>query len=141
MSNIITGACHCGNVAYEISTETAPANITARACDCSFCRMHGAQTWSDATGTATIHVKISDALQTYRFGLKITDFLVCAICGAYVGAVIAEDDKLWSTLNLRLSDLNPATESASYGDEDAASRLTRRKQNWTPTICSAYRQH
>lgn len=137
MSNIIKGACHCGNVTYEISTETSLTDITARACDCSFCRMHGAQTWSDAAGTATISVRNPDDLQNYRFGLKITDFIVCRTCGAYVGAVITEDGKLWSTLNLRLSGLNAAVESASYGDEDASSRIARRKQNWTPTIMSA----
>ena len=133
LSNIITGSCHCDNVAYEISTKTPLADITARSCDCRFCRMHAAQTWSDPAGSATIRINHPNELQKYRFALQTADFFVCRTCGAYIGAVMSESGKHWSTLNLRLSGLNPATISASYGHEEAPNRILRRQRHWTPT--------
>lgn len=121
---------------YEISTATSSSEIIARCCDCSFCRMHAATTWSDAAGSATIRVNKFANLQKYRFGLQTADFFICKVCGAYIGAVLTKGDKLWSTLNLRLSGLNSATRQASYGDEDASRRVERRQQSWTPTIVS-----
>jgi len=96
--------------------------------------MHAAKTWSDPHGSASIRVKDPDHLQKYRFGLKTADFYVCRTCGAYVGAVLSEGNKMWSTLNLRLSTLTLDAMPASYGDENAADRISRRRQAWTPTV-------
>lgn len=130
---MVTGACHCGNISFRIETAIPAADIIARACDCSFCRMHGATTWSDPAGQAEIHIRDPDKLQKYRFALHSADFLICAECGVYVGAVLTDGEQVWSTLNLRLSGEEPAVERASYGSENLENRIERRKMSWTPT--------
>ena len=134
MTTTITGACHCGNLSFELSTQCAPEDIVARACDCDFCRMHATRNWSDPDGRARIEVKDPAALSRYQFGLRAIDFLVCAGCGGYAGAILIDDDGIWSTLNLRLTDYRDVPEqAASYGAQSAEDRSTRRKRIWTPT--------
>jgi len=38
---LIEGSCHCGNIAFALDWQPEPAQITARACACSFCTKHG----------------------------------------------------------------------------------------------------
>ena len=130
----IKGRCHCGNLSFAIETECPAAQVAPRACQCSFCRMHGARTWSDAHGTATLNVADDQQLQIYRFGLETADMWVCRICGAYAGAVLTDGGSAWSTLNLRLTELvGRDAAPVSYDDESVAERIARRKVNWTPT--------
>lgn len=134
---IIKGQCHCGNIAYELVTQLAKAEIKARACDCSFCRIHAARNWSDPNGNATIEVRDERQLQRYLFALATAEFFICRGCGAYAGAVLSAGDGTWSTVNLRLSDLSDISEeSASYGSEGEGERIARRKKVWTPTHVS-----
>lgn len=131
---IIDGRCHCGNLFYELETELEYTAIEARACDCSFCRRHAAKNWSDPRGRATIRVADAQQLQRYVFALATSEFFICKVCGVYLGAVLFSDDGCWSTVNLRLSDLDDVPESSvSYGEENESGRIARRKQFWTPT--------
>ena len=133
VSHKILGSCHCGNVSYEIATEVKASDLTARSCDCSFCRMHSATTWSDPQGSATIRIKDPASLQKYQFSLRTAEFFICRVCEAYIGAVLIEGDTMWSTLNLGLSDLALKAKPVSYGSEDASNRISRRRGAWTPT--------
>lgn len=128
----IQGACHCGNISYELGTATPLEAITARSCDCTFCRLHGARTWSDPDGEAIIHVADPERLRRYRFGTGSTDFLICASCGAYAGAMVSEGARTWVTLNLRLTGVKVPANPVHYGAEDRDSRTSRRQQLWTP---------
>ena len=108
--------------------------IEPRLCQCRFCRLHGAKTWSDPRGKATISISDIKSIARYRFALKTTDFLICGTCGAYIGALYSEADKNWSTLNLRLTGLNlPEGQAVNYGSENQEGRIARRMQAWTPT--------
>jgi hypothetical protein len=133
MSHMVSGACHCRNLSYELSTLTPINDIRARACDCRFCRIHAARNWSDSAGSAVIRIANLQELQKYRFGLQTADFYICRVCGTYLGAVLMDDDGTWSTVNLRLSELTVTEEIAAYGTEDTAGRIRRRKRVWTPT--------
>lgn len=129
----LSGACHCGNLTFSLSTRIAPEDIRARACDCRFCRIHAARNWSDPDGSAVIRVTDERQLHKYRFALRTADFYICRVCGAYLGAVLADHDGTWSTVNLRLSNLAVDEVPANYGGEDGAGRIARRKRVWTPT--------
>ena len=133
MPEPITGSCHCGNISFELHTETPLEDITARACDCSFCRIHGTRTWFDSKGEAVVTVKDQELLQRYTFNTKTTDFLICKTCGAYAGAIVSEGEESWSTLNLRLTGVELPEKSVHYGPEDRTTRRTRRRLLWTPT--------
>ena len=58
---------------------------------------------------------------------------VTLLCGAYAGAVLSDREGCWSSLNLRLTDLEVDQATASYGAEETSERVTRRKRVWTPT--------
>jgi hypothetical protein len=101
--------------------------------NCSFCRIHAAKTWSDPQGSVTIYIADPHRLSRYRFALRTADFFVCRDCGAYLGAVLEEPEGECSTVNLRLGDVAADAEAVTYGSEDPAQRLARRKRIWTPT--------
>jgi hypothetical protein len=129
MTRIIAGSCHCNNLSYELMTRIPAADISARTCDCHFCSLHAAQNWSDPAGTAVIRVADAQQLQRYRFALRTADFYICRICGNYLGAILADSDGTWSTLNLRLTGMALAAAAASYGAEDTGARITSRKNS------------
>ena len=80
-----------------------------------------------------IRIAVGGNLHKYRFALRTADFYICRTCGTYLGAVLSDADGIWSTVNLRLSAVNFAAEPVSYGGEDEAVRIARRKRVWTPT--------
>jgi hypothetical protein len=76
MTFTLRGECHCGNVAVTLDTAVDPGALPLRACQCSFCRRHGARVTTDPAGLLKISVRDPAILLRYRFGLGITDFLV-----------------------------------------------------------------
>lgn len=134
------GSCHCGRVSVELRTQS-PTLPVARACGCSFCTKHGAAWTSDPQGELVLSHGASDDIRRYRFGLGITDFIICAHCGVPCVAVGMVDDRLLGVLNIntmdRLSDFAPAN-PASFDGEETEDRLARRRKRWTPArvVCA-----
>ena len=128
--------CHCGTLRFALHTRHAIAELPLRACQCSFCRRHGALSTSDPQGRAELHVRDAALLTRYRFGLRTADFLVCARCGVYVGATIEDSGARYAILNANTFDEAAAfTQVATpmdYEGEDTASRRARRVARWTP---------
>lgn len=133
---LLRGRCHCGNLRYEFETAYAPADLPLRTCQCSFCRGHGAANATDPQGRLRITVTDPAKLRRYRFGLGITDFLICADCGVYLAAVMEIEGHAYASLNAnaleRRAELRQVPQPVSYEGENAAERRTRRKQGWTP---------
>jgi hypothetical protein len=135
MRRTLRGACHCGLVTVEFETER-PEDLPVRACQCSFCRRHGARTVADPEGRLTIRAE-PGSLNRYGFGLRTADFLLCACCGTYVAAVVTANGASRATLNaagtlLAGFETRPA-EPVSYDGETAEARIARRLGAWTPT--------
>jgi len=132
------GGCHCGNLTYVFEATAGLDALGLRADQCSFCRAHRARTTSDPNGTMRIIVREPAALSLYRFGLRITDFLVCARCGLYIGAMMTEGDKAWFTVNTNTFRDPPPNRfpvaPVDYSGEDVAARTARRRQKWTPVV-------
>ena len=129
----VTGTCHCGNVGFEFDTPYSEDEIPIRACQCTFCRKHGAATARDPNGNARILIENPAEVTRYRFGTGTTDFVICAVCGVYVGAVIVEDGRSFATLNMRLTSLDVArAEPVHYDNEAADERVARRVKLFTP---------
>lgn len=131
----LNGGCHCGALRVRFVTPAAPAQTQVRACQCSFCRTHGALSVTDPRGRLTFRAVDAGALRRYRFGLKLADFLICARCGAYVGALMEDSGDAFGVLNLNVlaeRDQFGAPVRMDYGDETVAARLQRRRQRWTP---------
>lgn len=130
------GGCHCGNLRYALETRLALEQLPLRACQCSFCRLHGARSTSDPAGRIRFEVRDAGKLTRYRFGLKTADFLICTGCGVYVGALMRESGLSWAIINANtLDDVGKLTQDAAkmdYDGEDAGRRLARRRQRWSP---------
>jgi len=137
---MLTGQCHCGNIAVRFETRTDPRTLPLRACACTFCRRHGARTTADPEGLLRIEIRDAAQLSRYRWGLATADFLVCRRCGVYAAAVLSEGGRSWATVNtLILDDQGPFQREAapvSYEGESAAQRIARRKLQWTPATMS-----
>jgi hypothetical protein len=138
---IHTGSCHCGNLKFEFETALVPESLPLRACQCSFCRRHAALSTSDPAGSVRLTVADPTQLQRYRFGLSITDFLICRRCGVYLLAMMDIDGGRYAVLNANALDCRPAMTGEvlpmEYGGEDEAARMARRKQRWTPVTAVA----
>lgn len=131
-----TGSCHCGNVGFAFETKKSPEQLDVRACDCTFCTRHGGRTTTDPDGSVRFVVRDGGKLNRYRFGLRTADFLICAECGVYTGAVISDGGRSYATLNVNAFDERDAFQSdatsVNYDDETAGERMRRRRTNWTP---------
>jgi hypothetical protein len=135
MSRSYEGACHCGAIRFTFFTAIPPEGWRVRACQCSFCRVHGARTISDAEGSVRFTIVDTNAPIEYRFGLRTAAFLVCGCCGTYVAAVVTTPRGRFATINANALTGRPDIAEAlnvSYDGETAEQRLARRERNWTP---------
>jgi len=131
-------SCHCGNLAATLQLSAAPADVQVRACQCSFCRKHGALTIRDAKSLVRFEAKDRGLVERYRFGSRTSDFLVCKGCGVYVGAVCETPSGLKGIANLNtVADREAFTrppEAMNYDGESAANKLERRAARWMRAI-------
>jgi hypothetical protein len=127
------GSCHCGAVRIELTTDKKPEEMRVGRCACSFCRRHGARTMGDPQGAVAFRAAPGE-LSRYRFGLGITDFLLCAKCGTYVGAVMPDEGGTIGVVNVNSLDIRDTFDAAPplrhYDGEDDAGRRARRRKFW-----------
>jgi hypothetical protein len=136
MGSTLRGGCHCGNVAVALDTARDPSELPLRACQCSFCRRQGARITTDPGGLLRIWVREPALLLRYRFGLGMTDFLLCGRCGVFVSAMMTPEGGALATLNVNVLEDGAAfqreTTAVSYDAESREARATRREGAWTP---------
>ena len=122
------GSCHCGAIKIAFTSGKAPEAMRVGRCACSF-------EFRAEPGS----------LSRYRFGLGITDYLLCAKCGTYVGAVMPDEggqngDGL-GIVNVNSLDIrdtfDPAPPLHVYDGEDEARRRARRRKFWMKTTVIA----
>jgi len=133
--------CHCGALTARYRTAIEPSAWSLRACQCSFCRSHGALTTSDPAGTLEFRSSDPEQVQRYRFGGRTADFLICRQCGVYIGVQMASDQGRFGVLNV-LSLRPPVTSlllpaPMAYGAETAEVRTLRREARWTPVAADS----
>ena len=136
MGTTYEGGCHCGALRWTFRTNIEPSGWVIRACQCSFCRAHGARCTSDPAGAVDFSTFGDGAVLRYRFGIRTADFLVCAKCGVYVGAVMDSPAGVFATVNLNsmttaVSGLREST-PVFYDSEEKEDRVERRQSRWTP---------
>jgi len=135
---LITGGCHCGNTAFELSWEPDPTEIPARACGCSFCTRHGG-VWTSHPG-AVLRVSIDQPalVSDYFFGTRTARFHVCARCGVVPLVTSLLDERLYAVVNVNTFDnvaptlLRPLP--VSFEGEGVETRLARRRRNWIADV-------
>jgi hypothetical protein len=129
------GSCHCGAVNIRFRSGKKPEEMRVGRCACSFCRRHGARTTGDPAGSVEFSAQPS-GLSRYRFGLGITDFLLCAKCGTYVGCVMLDEGRQIGVVNVNSLDIrdtfDPAPPLHHYDGENDTQRRERRRKFWMP---------
>ena len=135
---LIHGACHCGNIAFDLHWEPDPVRIPARACTCSFCIGHGGIWTSFPSARLRVEVEQPSLVSRYAFGTQTAEFHVCSRCGVVPVVTAAMDGNLYAVVNVNtfeetaraLVQQSPIT----FDDEDPATRLARRKRNWIADV-------
>jgi len=135
MTTQLAGHCHCGAIRVIMEPGKPVSELPLRACQCSFCRTRGALTTSDPAAHLFVEAA-PGSINRYRFGLRVTDFLLCAECGTYVAAVSETDGGLMGVLNVRGVDLagfeGREPDPMIYDDETPTERAARRRDRWMP---------
>lgn len=130
------GLCHCRAVGFSYRTAIAPEAWPIRACQCTFCRSHGALSTSDPGGSLRFVAHVPGALNRYQFGRKTADFLLCRDCGVYLGAVMQSERGSFGIISVHvlhsLLDRLQEPERMYYDNEGLAERQARRESRWTP---------
>jgi hypothetical protein len=135
---LISGSCHCGNIAFSIEWPGESPQIPARACSCSFCVKHGG-VWTSNPGCVLIVNVANPALVSkYGFGTKTATFHVCSRCGAVPFVTCEVDARLYAVVNVNtFQSVDPSRllrSSTDFEGEDVESRLARRKRNWIANV-------
>jgi hypothetical protein len=133
----LSGGCHCGNILLELELSQPPKTYSPRACDCTFCRKHGAAYISDAQGSLRIQIRAELDSRMYRQGSGLAECLLCANCGVLVGVLYRDDGQVYAAVNAKVIDV-----SDGFGDEHPVSPKTltdsdkvKRWQNiWFPHV-------
>jgi len=133
----VTGGCHCGNVLVKLQLTRDPASYNPRACDCDFCRKHGAAYLSDALGTMEVEIEAAEDRGSYRQGSETADLLFCRRCGVLAGVTCQIDGRLYGAVNARI--MGSATTfgpdlTVSPKQLSATDKAQRWRELWFPGV-------
>ena len=135
---LITGKCHCGNIAFQFEWEGAPPEIPARACGCSFCVKHGGVWTSNPKSGLRVVVRDAALVSKYAFGTRTATFHVCSRCGIVPLVSCEIDNRLYAVVNVNaFENVDPSwlrRASADFEGEEVESRIARRKRNWIADV-------
>ena len=100
----VGGGCHCRSILVQLRLSQPPITYSPRACDCDFCRKHGAAYVSDPEGSLEIRVKAQGDGRTYRQGSALAELLFCGNCGVLIGALYRDEGRVYATVNAKIVD-------------------------------------
>ncbi len=80
MSDIYTGTCHCGAVAFRVTLDEGLTGL--RRCNCSLCRRKGVIMGTVPKDQLEV-LRGEDKLTLYQWNTKIARHYFCSICGIY----------------------------------------------------------
>ena len=135
---LIRGKCHCGNIAFSLSWEPDPAEIPARACDCSFCTKHGGVWTSNPRGALEVAVKDRSLVSRYAFGTRTAEFHICTRCGIVPVVTSRIDGHLYAVVSVNAFEgVDPSLfrrTPMTFEGENEEVRLARRKRGWIADV-------
>jgi len=137
----LAGGCHCGNINVSVELGRAPDTYAPRACDCEFCRKHGAAWVSDPQGSLTIHIRDERDTSRYAQGDRLAEMLLCRNCGVLVSA-LWRDRCLYAVVTLSVLDARAAfadAQPASPRTLSAEAKKSRWQSLWFSNVTVATR--
>src|SRR5438094_7090774 len=130
---LLTGKCHCGNIAFELEWDEDPAEIPARACGCSFCVKHGGVWTSNPKARLAVAIRDASLVSKYAFGSCTASFHVCSRCGVVPLVTSEIANHLYAVVNVNvLENVDPSwlrRAAATFEGEDVESWLPRRSRD------------
>ena len=134
----INGACHCGNIRFDLRWPKSESEIPVRECGCTFCQKHGGAWTSNRDSELAVSFADESLVSRYRFGTATADFYVCSKCGVVPFVLSAIEKDLYAVVNVNtfegVDSLSLVRSPASFDGEDTANRLERRKRNWIANV-------
>lgn len=135
---LISGRCHCGNMAFSLRWEPDPVEIQARVCDCSFCAKHGGAWTSNPSASLRVTVKDPKLVSRYEFATETARFHICARCGVVPVVTSELDGRLYAVVSVNAFEgIDPAMirkSPVTFEGEALEDRLTRRRRRWIPDV-------
>jgi len=134
------GGCHCGQLRLQFRSQADPARLVPRACDCSFCRGHGAAWISDPAGSLAIAGGRAGTMREYRQGSGAARFLLCGECGVLVAVVYRHAGGVHGAVNVGCLDARDAFAAAVVASPQAlppTEKLARWLALWIPDVALA----
>lgn len=134
---MLHGSCHCGCIGVEFSTCQAPATISPRACDCSFCQKHGAAYVSDPAGKLCLTIAKPSAVRSYRQGSEVARFQLCGECGVLVAVTFEHGGRFYGAVNATCLDGSAILGTAVFASPQLLSseaKVARWLQAWVPDV-------
>jgi hypothetical protein len=129
----IEGGCHCGNLRVTAHLTREPREYVPRACDCDFCRKHGAAYVSDPRGSVRIRLAAEGDCSRYRQGSGSAEFLICGRCGVLVAVLHGSGGRVYATVNSRALTVGtafPAEQPVSPQRLSANEKIRRWQEVW-----------
>jgi hypothetical protein len=133
----VSGGCHCGNLFVEAQLTRAPESYNPRACDCDFCRKHGAAYVSDPQGSLSIVIRDEQRAARYRQGSGTAELLLCRDCGVVVGALYQGEEGLHGVVNAQAIEAGTgfgAPQPVSPRMLSAPEKVRRWQEIWFPNV-------
>jgi hypothetical protein len=95
---------------------------------------------SDPQGLFEVRADDWSLVESYRFGTRSCDFLICRRCGVFIAAVSETTMGARAVVNVNcLNDRGDFTSTPvihDFGGETIDTRASRRAANWMPAIIS-----
>lgn len=139
---VFTGSCECRSIRVRFETSRPLPELPVYGCKCSLCRRHNGRLTSDPQGRLDIKGDVR-ALQRYRFAHKVSEFIICRICGTYVANVAqfgGSGGQLVGAVSVMCLDdwegLIAEPKFMPYQGIEAEQKLAWRQKLWTPASVS-----
>lgn len=134
--NQYSGACHCGNISYQLSSRLDWKKLVPRQCQCSFCMKHNNRYLSDPASRLQVTIG-QQPVSYYRFGHQLADFMVCGCCGVMPMVSSVIDGRRYAVININT--LEPAQEYSAvvpvdHDGEGLDTRLQQCRENWIADV-------
>lgn len=131
---LITGKCHCGNIALELEWAGESPEIPARACGCSFCVKHGGVWTSNPGARLCVAIRDASSVSAYTFATRTATFHICRQCGVVPIVTCEIANRQYAVVNVNvLENVDPSwlrRAATTFDGETVESRLARRERNW-----------
>ncbi len=131
------GSCDCGAVQIEYHCSQPLKELSARACQCSFCVPQATSYLSEPDALLRVRIKDPRYLYAHCFGTRSADFMHCVICNALVFVKSTIDDHDYGLVVASTLFEPPVAGEAvtvDYDTETLAQRLQRRARHWIGTL-------